>query len=221
VVLHVEAETLDKEAEPGMSELEDGTRVSAETSRRLACDASRVVVRKDREGRILDVGRRTRTIPPALRRALEIRDRGCRFPGCGCRFTDGHHIEHWADGGRTDLNNTVLLCRRHHRLVHEEGCRVATDKRGRVVFFDPLGRPIAAAPRPTVLGEAPLEDLIRANRRRGVKPQWDTILPSRHRDAGPPHEIEAEAWHALDRSEEGGAPEVAAEARGSADEAAA
>jgi hypothetical protein len=202
VVLHVEAETLDKEAEPGMSELEDGTRVSAETSRRLACDASRVVVKQRKDGTILDVGRRTRTIPPALRRALEIRDRGCRFPGCGCRFTDGHHIEHWADGGRTDLTNTVLLCRRHHRLVHEEGCRVAMDEQGRVVFFNPQGRPIAAAPPPTGLGEAPLEDLIAGNRRRGIEPEWDTIMPCRHRDAGPPHELEAEAWHALDRAGE-------------------
>jgi hypothetical protein len=202
VVLHVEAETLQADAEPGMSELEDGTRVSAETSRRLACDAGRVVVRKDGEGRILDVGRRTRTIPPGLRRALEIRDRGCRFPGCGCRFTDAHHIEHWADGGRTALANTVLLCRRHHRLVHEGGCRICLDKEGRVVFFDPHGRPIAAAPRPPRLGEAPVQRLIERNRRRGIEPKWDAGLPRRHRDAGPPRELEADAWHALDQAAE-------------------
>ena len=111
VVLHVEAETLAEHHEPGLSELEDGTRVSAETSRRLCCDARRVTVRKRSDGAVLDVGRGTRTIPPALRRALEVRDRGCRFPGCGLRFTDAHHIVHWADGGRTDLKNTVLLCR--------------------------------------------------------------------------------------------------------------
>jgi hypothetical protein len=185
-----------------MSELEDGTRVSAETSRRLACDASRVIVRKDREGRVLDVGRRTRTIPPALRRALEIRDRGCRFPGCGCRFTDGHHIEHWADGGGTGLKNTVLLCRRHHRLVHEGGCRICMDQEGRVAFFDPHGRVIAAAPRPPRLGEGGVRDLIERNRRRGGAPRWDTGLPRRHRDAGPPRRLEADAWHALDRAAE-------------------
>ena len=211
-----------------MSEFEDGTRVSAETSRRLSCDASRVVVRKRPDGRVrgvgggtalgvgrgsvLGVGRRTRTIPPALRRALEVRDRGCRFPGCGLRFTDAHHIVHWADGGRTDLKNTVLLCRRHHRLVHEEGHRICSDTEGRVVFFAPNGKAIAAtgqqaalgwdsAPgRDPALGPDPLEDLIRANRSRGVDPQWDTGMPRYHHTVPIPWDIEADAWQALDRA---------------------
>ncbi|MCA9739470.1 MAG: DUF222 domain-containing protein, partial [Gemmatimonadetes bacterium] len=97
VVLHVEAETLIAESEPGLSEMEDGTRVAAATSRRLSCDASLVRIARNPNGRVLDVGRKTRTIPPAIRRALEARDRGCRFPGCGRRFTDAHHIQHWAD----------------------------------------------------------------------------------------------------------------------------
>src|SRR5438132_608638 len=107
------------------SVLEEGTHVSAETSQRLACDASRVVMRDDGEGRLLEVGARTRTIPPALRRALDHRDQGCRFPGCGLRFTQGHHLRHWAHGGPTTLSNLALLCRRHHRAVHEEGYQVA------------------------------------------------------------------------------------------------
>ncbi|HVR28712.1 MAG TPA: DUF222 domain-containing protein [Thermoanaerobaculia bacterium] len=86
--------------------------VSAETSRRLACEASRVTVRHDREGRVLDVGRKTRAIPPAMRRALSVRDGGCRFPGCGLKLCDAHHVEHWADGGATRLDNLLLLCRR-------------------------------------------------------------------------------------------------------------
>ena len=139
VVLHVEAETLKAEGEPGRSELEDGTRVSAETSGRLSCDASLVRVRHAPDGSILDVGRRTRTIPPALRRALEVRDQGCRFPGCGLRFAEGHHVKHWADGGETSLGNTLLLCRHHHRLVHEGGWTVDWWGRGRPVFFDPRG----------------------------------------------------------------------------------
>ena len=193
VLLHVEAETLTEDAEPGMSELEDGTRVSAETSRRLACDASVVTVTRGETvaqgqradpstpspvldvgrrrrtvtttpspvldvGRrrrtvtttpspVLDVGRRRRTVTPRLRRALDARDRGCRFPGCGCRFTDAHHIEHWADGGETKLSNLVLLCRRHHRRVHEGGWRVCSDVHGtQIVFFTPEGRALAAAP---------------------------------------------------------------------------
>ncbi|MDX1396749.1 MAG: HNH endonuclease signature motif containing protein, partial [Gemmatimonadota bacterium] len=131
--------------EPGRSELADGTRVSAETSRRLACDAGLVRVERGAEGSVLDVGRKTRTVPTPLRRALEIRDRGCRFPGCGYRFTDGHHIKHWADGGETSLANTVLLCGHHHRLVHEGGwtmIRLADARRpnGRVAFQDPRGQ---------------------------------------------------------------------------------
>jgi len=82
-----------------------GQDVSAETSRRLACDASRVVMRHDVDGRTVEVSARTRTIPPALRRALQHRDRGCRFPGCGARIAEGHHIRHWAAGGPTTLSN--------------------------------------------------------------------------------------------------------------------
>ncbi|MEX2526008.1 MAG: HNH endonuclease signature motif containing protein [Gemmatimonadota bacterium] len=85
------------------------------------------------------MGRRTRTISPALRRALDIRDRGCRFPGCGLRFTDAHHVRHWADGGETSLGNCVLLCRHHHRLVHGGGWRLEWWGRGRPVFYDPRG----------------------------------------------------------------------------------
>ncbi len=88
-----------------------GIHVSAETARRVACDAATVTMRHGRGGEILDVGRRTRTVSPALRRALAARDRQCRFPGCGNRRCDSHHIEHWADGGRTALDNLVLLCR--------------------------------------------------------------------------------------------------------------
>jgi hypothetical protein len=124
VMLHVEAETLRSDAEVGRSELEDGTRVSAETSQRLSCDAGMVRVHHAPDGSILSVGRRTRTISPSLRRALEVRDGGCRFPGCGSRFTEGHHVTHWAEGGETSLLNCLLLCRHHHRLVHEGGWRV-------------------------------------------------------------------------------------------------
>ena len=124
VVVHVDAEVLADADAPGQSVFEDGARVPAGTSQRLACDASRVVMRHDADGRIVEVGARTRTIPPALRRALHHRDRGCRFPGCGVRFGQGHHIHHWAHGGPTTLSNLVLLCRRHHRAVHEEGYQV-------------------------------------------------------------------------------------------------
>ncbi len=88
-----------------------GIRVAQETARRIACDAATVTMRHGPVGGVLDVGRRTRTISPALRRALAARDGQCRFPGCAARRCDGHHIRHWADGGETALSNLVLLCR--------------------------------------------------------------------------------------------------------------
>ena len=95
-----------------------------ETSRRLSCDAGLVVMTHDADGRVLDVGRKSRTVPPALRRALDARDKGCRFPGCQCRYTEAHHIRHWAQGGETRLDNLLLLCSRHHRALHEGGFQI-------------------------------------------------------------------------------------------------
>ncbi|MSR20437.1 MAG: HNH endonuclease [Gemmatimonadetes bacterium] len=201
VVLHVEPATLRAQGEPGMSELEDGTRFLAENSRRLACDASVVEVAKGPDGSVLDVGRRSRTVPPALRRALEAPDRGCRFPGCGLRFTDAHHIEHWADGGETSLRNTLLLCGRHHRLVHEEGHRVFSDANGQVVFFSPTGKAIAASPPRPSLSADPLEELVRRNRERDVAPNRRSGMPEWKRDRDVPREIEAAALEALEGRE--------------------
>jgi 5-methylcytosine-specific restriction endonuclease McrA len=148
VVVHVDAQVLADPEQPGQSVLEGGTRVSAETSQRLACDASRVVMRHDAEGRLVEIGARTRTIPPALRRALDHRDQGCRFPGCGLRFTQGHHLRHWAHGGPTTLSNLALLCRRHHRAVHEEGYQVARLPDGALQFRRPNGHPLPEVPPP-------------------------------------------------------------------------
>ena len=116
-MVHCDAATLAAEGEPGRSDL-DGIRVSAETSRRMACDAAVVAMVRAKDGSVLNVGRRTRTIPPHIRRALEERDRGCRFPRCGCRFTEAHHVKHWADGRETSLRNTLLLCRRARVVPH-------------------------------------------------------------------------------------------------------
>lgn len=137
VMVHVDLETLDGEDSGKSSHVED-LPVSAETSRRLTCDAALVTVQAQ-GSQALNLGRRTRTISPALRRALEVRDRGCRFPGCGSRFTDAHHIRHWALGGETSLGNCILLCRHHHRLVHEGGWSVGLWGAGRPVFHDPRG----------------------------------------------------------------------------------
>jgi 5-methylcytosine-specific restriction endonuclease McrA len=143
VVVHVESPVLADAEQSGQSVLEDGMRVPAGTSQRLACDASRVVMRHDEDGRIVEVGARTRTIPPALRRALHHRDRGCRFPGCGLRFAEGHHVRHWAQGEPTTLSNLTLLCRRHHRAVHEDGYQVDRQPDGALQFRRPE-HPLAA-----------------------------------------------------------------------------
>ena len=147
VVLHVDAGTLEQTTEPRSCAIEHGPPIADETARRIACDASVVTMRSDDDGSLLDVGRKTRVIPPAIRRALNARDHGCRFPGC-CQhqFVDAHHVRHWADGGVTSLSNPVLLCRHHHRLIHEGGFKVITPDDGAFLFFHPAGNLIAEAP---------------------------------------------------------------------------
>ena len=135
-------------AAPSQTVLDEagGIHIWPETARRLACDAATVEMQHGPGGEILNVGRKTRTISPALRRALAARDRQCRFPGCQNRRCDAHHMWHWADGGATALDNLVLLCRRHHRAVHEEGFSVTLDAQGNVQFARPDGRPLLVAP---------------------------------------------------------------------------
>jgi 5-methylcytosine-specific restriction endonuclease McrA len=150
VVVHADEAVLACDGDGGC-ELEDGSALAPETARRLACDAS-----------LVQRGRRTRSIPPALRLALRARDRGCRFPGCeNRRFVDAHHVQHWAQGGETSLDNLVLLCRRHHRAVHEGGYRV--DREGR--FFYPWGGKIAPVPS---LPRGDPQELLERNRRLAI-----------------------------------------------------
>ncbi|HTP21197.1 MAG TPA: DUF222 domain-containing protein [Solirubrobacteraceae bacterium] len=174
LVVHVDAETLASDAVSERCHLADGPTVAPETMRRLGCDAA-VVRIVERDGRPLSVGRRTRTIPPALRRALRSRDTGCRFPGCTHeRFLHAHHIQHWARGGPTALENLVQLCSYHHRLVHEGGFRVEASGPGSVRFRRPNGQLVAPAPecaraRGPALGEQ--------HRARGVAVDANTCRP--------------------------------------------
>jgi hypothetical protein len=178
VLVHVAERTLAGEASEGQSELEDGTPIAAETARRIACNASIVRVKESADGRPLDVGRKTRAIPLRLRRALHMRDRGCRFPGCtNRRFIDAHHIVHWAHGGRTSLDNTVELCRRHHRLVHEHGYAIERTAEGGVAFRHPEGWLIAKAPPlPAPAGDS-LEVLSTQHRDAGLTLNANTAYP--------------------------------------------
>ena len=121
-------------------EIEHRTAIAAETARRLCCDAGIVPVVDGPNGEPLSVGRRTRSIPPSVRRALASRDRGCRFPGCPATHRlHGHHVRHWANGGETSLDNLVLLCPTHHRLVHEGGFDVQRLDDGAFRFINPHG----------------------------------------------------------------------------------
>jgi 5-methylcytosine-specific restriction endonuclease McrA len=177
VVVHVDAPVLADPDQPGQSVLEDGPHVPAETSRRLGCDASRVVMRHDEDGRIVEIGARTRTIPPALRRALLHRDQGCRFPGCGVRFGQGHHLHHWAQGGPTTLSNLALLCRRHHRAVHEEGYQIDRQPDGELRFRRPDGRPLPEVPPPPTVPADPVQALRARHEALGFRLHARTTCP--------------------------------------------
>jgi 5-methylcytosine-specific restriction endonuclease McrA len=168
VVIHVDAAVLTDPEATGQSELEEVGHVPAGTSQRLACDASRVVMRHDEQGRAVEIGARTRTIPPALRRALCHRDRTCRFPGCDVRAGQGHHLHHWAQGGPTTLSNLVLLCRRHHRAVHEEGYRVVRAPDGALRFARPDGRPLSDVPPASAVPTDPIGSLERRHATEGL-----------------------------------------------------
>ncbi len=149
VVLHMEAPTgvTTEDGPAGTKELDHGAlHVSAETSRRLSCDAAVVRMEHGSGDAVLSVGRKTRSVPPSIRRALQARDWSCRFPGCTARRCDAHHVKHWVDGGATSLDNLVLLCRRHHRAVHEGGFEVRQRNDGTTTFLGANG---------TVLEEAP------------------------------------------------------------------
>jgi Domain of unknown function (DUF222)/HNH endonuclease len=139
LVVHAEASVLTGNGGE-RSETEDGTRIVPEAVRRLACDA-RIEWMLERQGRAVGIGRRGRTVPGTMLRALKFRDRGCVFPGCGrIRWLKAHHIVHWGSGGGTDLDNLVLVCHSHHRLVHEGGWSIRGKPGAELRFHDPRGR---------------------------------------------------------------------------------
>ena len=140
--------------------------MALDTVRRIGCDSSLLQITADRAGNPLDIGRKTRAVPPAMRRALQARDGGCRFPGCNHhRFVDAHHIHHWADGGDTSIDNLVLLCRHHHRLVHEGGFGVERTGNDRIHFSRPDGCVIEDYPQLPASGS--IEGLLKGNRETG------------------------------------------------------
>ncbi len=131
---------------PWLAETESGRQLPSETIRRLACDG-RIEWVLEHGGRPVGIGRRGRQVPGYLARVLRHRDRTCRFPGCERkRWLRAHHLVHWARGGATDLDNLVLLCHAHHRLIHEGGWRTSGHPGRDLRFHDPGGRPLRTAP---------------------------------------------------------------------------
>ena len=188
VTVHAPAEALPEHAAINAEDppqFEDGSVAAPETVRRLCCDAAVVRILESGDGEPLDVGRKTRVIPPSIRRALKRRDGGCRFPGCtNTKFVDGHHIIHWADGGPTCLDNLVSLCRFHHRLVHEGGYYIVKDD-AEFRFFRGDGFEIRGvdAQLRKIFVEAAQERL--AFEKRGVRvPRGYSSRPLRRHEAG-------------------------------------
>jgi Domain of unknown function (DUF222)/HNH endonuclease len=146
VVVHTDLSFLTGGA--GSAELDVLGPVSREVARRLACDA-KVLVSGDDTGESLNLGRTRRHPTDAQRIEIRRRDKGCRFPGCThTEFTDVHHVVHWVDGGRTDLDNLTELCDQHHRAVHEMGWKMAGNANVELTFRSPTGRLSHSTPSP-------------------------------------------------------------------------
>jgi hypothetical protein len=147
LVVHADASALTGEEPsrgPWLCETEAGIRLSSEAVRRLACDA-RIEWVLESGGRPVGIGRRGRNVPGPLGRVLRHRDGGCGFPGCRHRrWVQAHHLHHWGKGGATDLDNLVLLCHAHHKLVHEGGWRTSGRPGRDLRFHDPGGRTLRA-----------------------------------------------------------------------------
>ena len=147
VVVHVDLATLT--TSEGIGEIETGPTISADTARRLACDARIQTVLDGPDGLPVGIGRISRTIPAWLNRQIRQRDQGCRFPGCErTRWAHAHHLVHWANGGPTDLDNLATLCGYHHRLVHESGWKIEGSPNRELIFIRPDGRPYQPRPHP-------------------------------------------------------------------------
>ena len=198
VMVHVDEAALRDDREQGRCEVEGGIAVSAETLRRIACDAPVLEVHDgacDHEGQgcgheeqgcKLHLGRSRRRASAPLERAVRMRDRGvCQFPGCESRgYLHLHHVKHWAHGGPTDLDNLTLLCKFHHRAVHEGGYSVDRDQQGELRFYAPAGFQLQQQPEAVMLEDHPVEALAAEHEAMALaiatengRPGWDGITP--------------------------------------------
>ena len=174
VVVHVDADSLQSDESGARCEIDGAGAIAPETARRLTCDSALVgLIERDSEP--LAIGKRSRRVPHGMRRALEARDRSCRFPGCAnVARLDAHHIMHWTrDGGETELPNLLLLCKRHHRLVHEGGYTMSRAHDGTWIFTRPTGSVVEVPERPP---SSPV-DLTRSNKSGGRKIEREPLAP--------------------------------------------
>ena len=172
VMVTVDAATLGGDTDD-IARLGDSIAITRRALEQLSCDCS-VVALIERNGEPLGVGRKTRKVPAAVRRALRARDRHCRFPGCrGTRFVDAHHREHWITGGATDLDNLVTLCRYHHRMVHRLGYRVETTAHGGFSFLDGSGREVSVG---QATADPPGPDLRARNEAASLAIDEETVM---------------------------------------------
>jgi hypothetical protein len=147
VIVHAQLEGLS--ANTGGCEVEDGPVLHPESVRRLLCNARMQTVVEDSGGNVVGLGRMHREPSAWMQRQVRYRDRECRFPGCGARrFTQAHHLRFWSHGGRTELENLLLICSFHHKLVHELGWKVTRARDGTVRWFRPSGAEYRAGPSP-------------------------------------------------------------------------
>ncbi len=188
VRLHVEKAELEAKSDGAFVENAGCLAVPAETARRLCCDAAIVEVEHDASGKVIDTKPRSRKIPAAMRRALDVRDQHrCRFPGCThTLFVEAHHIIHFAVGGATELKNLVNLCRRHHTFVHEYGYTIVGDvtKPGPLTFVAPGRRSLMTVLPPPPRPSAPIETLAQEHADRGLSLDAVSLLPP-HWDGKP------------------------------------
>lgn len=175
VVLHVDEAFLAGRDACGRSHLTGGPSIGWGDARRIACDARIRPLLMQSNGSPVDLGRSQRLVSDRQRRLLAARDHGCRFPGCThTRYVDAHHVHHWEDGGSTEMANLVLLCNRHHRLLHNGGFRIEADGQERFAFFDRFDRPIRPSDRPSRHRCRDATDLPRA--RSGGDPRYSVDL---------------------------------------------
>jgi len=174
VIVHVDADALSSDAAGARCEIDGAGAIAPETARRLTCDSA-VVGLVESHGEPLSIGKRSRRVPHGMRRALEARDRSCRFPGCANNARlDSHHIVHWTtEGGPTELENLLLLCKRHHRLVHEGGYTLSQARDGTWVFTRPTGDVVELPQRP----RSSHEELTRSNHSEGREPEREPYAP--------------------------------------------